>query len=134
MIIRAPVQRATWRARSAGALRTDVGDQESVTGSYRPPVLVHIGRAGHGGGPGGLTDPPQTIISVPVQTALCSIRPGAALIVAMEDHVSLTGSYRLPVPRKHPVPFPHPPQMIISVPVQTAVCLVRPSGALIRDV
>jgi len=57
--------------------------------------------------------PPQTIISVPVQTADASARPdGTPGPVEVAIQLSLAGSYRPPV-------FVHaPPQTINSVPVQ----------------
>src|SRR6185295_7610771 len=55
-----PVQTATWAKRDVGALRIETGDQELVAGSYRPPTPIS---------PSG-SSRPQTIMWVPVQTAL----------------------------------------------------------------
>ena len=87
-----------------------VAVQWSVLGSYLPPVLK----------PEPVL-PPQTIISLPVHTAVCPSRLSGALPVAVQ--LSVLGLY-LP-----PVRLP-PPQTIISVPVQTAVCPNRAVGAL----
>src|SRR5207249_4752096 len=54
---------------------------------YLPPVLKTL--------PG--TYPPQTIISLRVQTAVCDARPEGALIVLVAVHVSVPGSYLPPV-------------------------------------
>ena len=63
--------------------------------------------------------PPQTIISLPVHTAVCSLRSEGALAILVGVHVSVLGSYLPPVLK--PMPAPCPPQTIISLPVQTAV-------------
>jgi hypothetical protein len=63
--------------------------------------------------------PPQTIILVPVHTAVWPCLPvGAPSSIDVAAQLSVAGSYRPPefVP---PVPS-SPPQTIISVPVQTA--------------
>ena len=73
--------------------------------------------------------PPQTIISLPVQTAVCPARAPGALVVLVAVQVSVLGLYLPPV-FKTPKPFT-PPQTIISLPVQTAVWSVRASGALV---
>lgn len=85
--------------------------QESVAGVYRPPF------------------PPQTIISVPVQTAECGPLKAAGQLgpVDVVVHVSESGLYRPPVLVFAGV---DPPQMIISIPVQTAVWLCRGEGQL----
>jgi hypothetical protein len=63
--------------------------------------------------------PPQTIISVPVQTAVWELLPdGAPAPVEVCLQLSVAGSYRPPVFKYDPS---DPPQTIISVPVQTAV-------------
>jgi hypothetical protein len=51
-----------------------VGVQVSVVGLYLPPVFDK--------------DPPQTIISLPVQTAVCPLRAVGALVVLVAVHVS----------------------------------------------
>jgi hypothetical protein len=99
-----------------------VAVQVSVAGSYLPPVFTSLFPS----------FPPQTIISVPVQTAVCRYRPTGALVVVVAVQVSVLGSYLPPVLKwllqSEP---PHPPQTIISLPVQTAVCRYRPTGALV---
>jgi hypothetical protein len=84
-----------------------VAVQLSVMGLYLPPVLVTPFTK----------PPPQTIISLPVQTALCESRAAGGLIVLVAVQLSVLGLYRPPV-LKGPGP---PPQTIISLPVQTAV-------------
>ena len=95
-----------------------VAVQLSVLGSYLPPVL--------NGAPGAL--PPQTIISLPVQTAETLSRGEGALVVLVALQLSVLGLYLPPV-FKLVVPL-NPPQTIISVPVQTAACESRALGAL----
>ena len=63
--------------------------------------------------------PPQTIISLLVQTAVCKSRPEGALVVLVGVQLSVLGLYLPPV-LKALTPF-SPPQTIISVSVQTAV-------------
>lgn len=64
IIISVPVQTAEWALRGAGALLTEVGIQVSVLGLYLPPVFQSVG------GEGEELAPPQTIISLPVQSAV----------------------------------------------------------------
>jgi hypothetical protein len=90
-----------------------VAVQLSVPGLYLPPVLT-------------LLPPPQTIISVPVHTAVCACRPLGALVVLVAAQLSMLGSYLPPV-----LTLPPPPQTIISVPVHSAVCSSLPVGALV---
>jgi hypothetical protein len=59
-IILSPVHTAVWSERAGGASTMEVSVHTSVTGSYRPPVSR----------PAEILVPPQTIISVPVQTAV----------------------------------------------------------------
>src|SRR5258706_726239 len=77
--------------------------------------------------------PPQTIISPPVQTALCCARARGVLAS------SRVGDQEFPAGSKRPpelntdvscVTSFKPPHTIISVPVQTAVCWERASGAV----
>ena len=70
--------------------------------------------------------PPQTIISVPVQIAVCPVRISGALIVLVAVQLSMLGSYLPPVFQKPPLPLP--PQTIISLPVQIAVWPARAGG------
>src|SRR5207244_9694843 len=74
--------------------------------------------------------PPSTIISVPVQSAVCKKRVSGALLVVALVQLSVLGLYLPPV-LKRPLLL-SPPQTIISLPVHTAVCQRRPSGALVR--
>jgi len=63
--------------------------------------------------------PPQTIISVPVQTPVAYERAAGALKVVTPDQTFVAGSYRPPV-FNEPEP-PSPPQTTNLEPVQTAV-------------
>jgi len=83
--------------------------QVSALGLYLPPVLRGVL----------LSLPPQTIISLPVHTAVWSNRAVGALSVVVAVQLSVLGLYRPPV-FKTP-PCPNPPQTIISLPVQMAV-------------
>ena len=65
--------------------------------------------------PPGSLSPPQTIISVPVHTAVWLRRPMGAAVVLVVLQVSDVGLY-LP-----PVLEDDPPQIIISLPLHTAV-------------
>jgi len=75
--------------------------------------------------------PPQTIICLSAQTAVCSYRPLGALValiaIQLSVVVSVVGLYRLPVCNK-PL-LPAPPQTIIWQPVHTAVWYHRAAGA-----
>src|SRR5205814_4284140 len=73
------------------------------------------------------TDPPQTIISLSVQTATCDSRSAGALVVLVGVQLSVLGSYLPPV-LNGPL---NPPETIISLRVQTAVCWSRPAGAFV---
>ena len=86
-----------------------VAVQLSVLGLYRPPVSKKVLPV----------PPPQTIISLPVHTAVCAYRPAGALVLLVAVQLSVLGLYRPPVSKKV-LPF-HPPQTIISLPVHTAV-------------
>jgi hypothetical protein len=81
----------------------------SVPGLYLPPVSK----------PFPLSNPPQTIISLPVQTAVCKSRGSGALLVLVAAQLSTLGLYIPPV-FNWLLPS-YPPQTIISLPVQTAV-------------
>ena len=82
-----------------------------MTGSYEPPVLVHV--------PLLRRQPPNTIMRVPVHTAECSDRADGAFVIEVGVQWSATGSYRAPV--LVGVKMLSPPQMIISVPVQVVL-------------
>src|SRR6188472_2893603 len=96
-----------------GALAVLVAVQLSVLGSYLPPVFNSLP-----------SNPPHTIISLPVHTAVFHARPEGALTVLVAVQLSVMGLYLPPV-----LPLPAP-QTIISLPVHTAVCSYRPVGAL----
>ena len=69
-----------------GALVVLVAIQLSVLGLYLPPVF----KPRHG-------SPPQTIISLPVQTAVCKYRAEGALVVLVGVQLSVLGLYLPPV-------------------------------------
>ena len=85
-----------------------VAAQLSLAGLYLPPVFESP-----------LIPPPQTIISLPVQTAVWLDRAEGALVVLVAVQLSVLGLYLPPVPKEQ-LPS-SPPQTIISLPVQTAV-------------
>ena len=62
-----------------------------AAGQYLPPVFNWVGLF-----------PPQTIISLPVQTAVWLARPAGALVVVVAVQVSLAGLYLPPVFRLWP--------------------------------
>jgi disulfide bond formation protein DsbB len=105
-----------------------VAVQLFVLGLYRPPVLKTVKMP---------LNPPQTIISLPVQTAAWNSRATGALVVLVAVQVFVLGLYRPPVLKTPVTPSPpktmnpSPPQTIISLPVQTAVWNSRPLGALV---
>jgi hypothetical protein len=86
-----------------------VAIQLFVLGLYLPPVLTSPL----------LSVPPHTIISLPVQTAVCWSRPEGASVVLVAVQLFVLGLYLPPVFRK--LLLTCPPQTIISPPVQTAV-------------
>jgi hypothetical protein len=69
-----------------GALVVLVAVQLSVLGLYLPPVFERPPAF-----------PPQTIISLPVQTAACNNRPAGALVVLVAIQLSVLGTYLPPV-------------------------------------
>jgi hypothetical protein len=85
-----------------------VAVQLSMLGLYLPPVFKLLGSA-----------PPQTIISLPVQTPLARNRPEGALVKLVATQLSVLGLYLPPVFIKMVLPIP--PHTIISLPVQTVV-------------
>ena len=87
-----------------------VAVQLFVLGLYRPPVFT----------PTPLLTPPQTIISLPVHTAVCEYRAAGALLVLVAVQLFVPGLYLPPV-FKGLLLFPDPPQTIIWLPVHTAV-------------
>jgi hypothetical protein len=78
-----------------------------VPGLYLPPVFNK----------NWLSCPPHTIISLPVQTAVCKYRIEARPLVAVQLFV--LGLYLPPVPKGLLLALP--PHTIISLPVHTAV-------------
>ena len=81
-----------------------VAVQVSVLGLYLPPVFKKTLMA--------LALPPQTIISLPVQTAVCWYRPAGAFAVVIAVQVFVLGSYFAPVLKAPPLKL-NPPQTII---------------------
>src|SRR6266478_3892328 len=98
-----------------------VGVQLSVLGLYLPPVLKSWKESE--------LNPPQTIISLSVQTAVWLKRASGTLLMLVGVQVSVTGLYLTPVFRS--LNSLLPPQTIIWLPAHTAVCSVRPSGAFV---
>jgi hypothetical protein len=80
-----------------------------MPGLYLPPVLKEL-LAFH---------PPQTIILLPVHTAVCQYRASGASVVVVGVQVFILGLYLPPVLKY--VKLKVPPQTIISLPVHTAV-------------
>src|SRR5262249_27559497 len=97
--IASPVQIAVWWARGLAAPDAGVSDWLSLSGPLLPPASVYCSPE---------PCPPQTIIRVPVQTALAPTRkklyPGPPRRVG--DQVSAIGSYCPPVIRKVSPVFP----------------------------
>src|SRR3954452_12168452 len=106
-----PVHTAVCRVRPSGAFVVLVGAQLFVAGLYLPPVLAREGKPA--------ASPPQTIISVPVHTAVWFARALGPLELFVNVQVSVTGSY---LPPESKIELLRPPRMIISLPVHTAVC------------
>jgi len=76
-------------------------------GLYLPPVFKKLPLS-----------PPQTIISLPVHTAVGKNRPAGAPVVLVAVQLSVLGLYLPPVFKRLGLP---PPQTIISLPVHTAL-------------
>jgi hypothetical protein len=91
------------------AVGVGVGVGEPDCAQYLPPAFILFVPS----------SPPQTIISLSVQTAVCSYRPVGALTVLVAVQLSVPGSYCPPVLKKFRKSYP--PQTIISVSVRTAV-------------
>src|ERR1041385_8628725 len=93
MIISLPVHTDGKLSRPAGALIVLVGAQLSVKGSYLPPLLkywrVFV--------PLSKKDPPQMIISLPVQAAVWVPRPLGAFTLLVAIQVSVPGLYLAPL-------------------------------------
>jgi hypothetical protein len=77
---------------------------------YLPPVFTPIP----------LLTPPQTIISLPVHTAVCEYLAAGALLVLVANQLFVPGLYLPPV-FNGLLLLPDPPQIIIWLPVHTAV-------------
>src|SRR5206468_9975967 len=73
--------------------------------------------------------PPQTVITLPVHTAVGKYRPVGAPLVVVVVQLSVLGSYLPPVLKRPPLP--NAPQTIISLPAHTAFGNTRPMGALV---
>src|SRR5215470_19207803 len=85
---------------------------------YLPPVSNSVKK-----------EPPQTIISLPVQIVVCKARAEGTLLVPVAVQLSALALYLPPVFKS--VLLPTPPQTIISLPVQTAVWALRSSGTFV---
>src|SRR6266576_1851297 len=120
-IISVPVHTAVCELLASGTLVVLVPVQLFVPGLYLPPVSKGCEKS----------SPPQTIISVPVQTAVWFSRASGTLLVLVAVHVFVFGLYLPPVSRSTKLKSSKPPQTIISVPVQIAVCERRAAGALL---
>src|SRR2546422_405377 len=91
MIISVPAQTAVWMYRRDGTFAPIlVGTQVSAEGLYRPPVFSQPQEP----------CPPQTIISLPVQTAVCPVRGSAApyfsgiqVLLVQPSTTTATGPY-----------------------------------------
>src|SRR5262249_60094117 len=98
-------QAPVWRFALEGTWFGFVAVQLLALGLYLPPVS------------GILPLPPQTIISLPVHTAVCWLRALGALEVLVCVQLSVLGLYLPPVLKT--VVLSPPPHMIISLPVLT---------------
>ena len=77
------------RALGVGAiLGVAVGVGLNAAAQYLPPVFT---------GKSTSLNPPQTIISVPVHTAVCTPRASGAFVVLVAVQLSVLGSYLPPV-------------------------------------
>ena len=98
-----------------------VAIQLFVSGLYLPPVSKKVPK----------NDPPQIIISLPLQTAVWSSRASGTLLMLVGVQLFVLGLYLPPVFRSWNKSDLNPPQTIISVPVHTAVCDSRGSGGFV---
>src|SRR5262249_56705653 len=94
------------------ALGLAVGVPDAVTVAVAVAVGVGVGE--------GAPLPPQTIISLPVQTAVCPYRALGALVVLVAVQLSVPGLYFPPSKQISPAVF-SPPQSTILLPVQIAI-------------
>jgi len=89
-------------------------------------VAVAVGVAVGVGVGVGAPLPPQTIISAPVQTAVCPYRAAGAFVPLVAIQLFVPGLYLRPSFKySPPVLILVPPQTIISLPVQIAVWYIR---------
>jgi hypothetical protein len=88
-----------------------VGVGLDAAAQYPPPVFT---------GKETSLNPPQTIISLSVHTAVCTPRASGAFVVLVAVQVSVPESYLPPVFTGKETSL-NPPQTIISLPVKTAV-------------
>jgi len=102
-----------------------VGVGVAVTVGVAVGVIVGVA-VGVGVGP----LPPQMIISLSVQTAVWPARASGTLITPVAVQLSVLGWYLPPLAVYEGDPNKLPPQIIISLSVQTAVCPSRADGAL----
>ena len=110
MIISLPVHTAVSRYRASGTLAVLVAVHVSELHGVGVPVAVGVG-VGVGAPacaqylppvfntPWAELTPPQTTISLPVQTAVCCSRPIGALVVLVSIQISVLGLYLPPVLR-----------------------------------
>lgn len=115
----------------AVAVAVDVGVAVAVGVVVGVAVGVIVGVAvavavGVGVGP----LPPQMIISLSVQTAVWPARASGTLITPVAVQLFVLGWYLPPLAVYEGDPNKLPPQIIISLSVQTAVCPCRADGAL----
>jgi hypothetical protein len=110
------------------ALGLAVGVPDAVTVAVAVAVAVGVA-VGVGVGEGSPL-PPQMIISLSVQTAVCPARASGTLIAPVFVQLFVLGLYLPPLAVYEGDPNKLPPQMIISLSVQTAVCPSRADGAL----
>src|SRR5438128_12626032 len=99
-----------------------------MVGLYLPPVLSQT--------PHPLPQeaiPPQTIISLPVHTAVCWSRAAGALVVLVAVQLSVTGLYRPPVLKKL-LPTPPRSEERRAGKERTAGCRPGAAGALLGSV
>ena len=114
--------RARWRRGTRPGRCAGLGVGEGLGVELGVAVGVAVGVGVGEGAP----LPPQTIISLPVQTAVCPYRAAGALVMLVAVQLSVPGLYLTP-PFKYspPVLILYPPQTIISLPVQIAVWYIR---------
>ena len=95
---------------ASGALVKLVAVQLSVPGLYRPPVFKRAG----------FCSAPDDHFAAGPDCRVPNAPAAGALVVLVAVQLSVLGLYLPPVLKLLPLPS-HPPQTIISLPVQTAV-------------